>query len=176
MVKMMKFFSYSIFFIVMLIYFMPKVNAYYFLENELKKHEVIISGEEFTDTGYSLVINHPTLSLKSIDTAKAGVVDVKIYALYNSINISEIYLSSMASTFIPLKIQNLNISYSIIDPLNINGVAYGEFGEIRAKFDLMKMAARVILSPSKLMLKKYTKTLRNFKKSKSGEYIYEKNI
>ena len=176
MVKLMKFFAYIAFFIFILIYFMPKISTYYFLENQLKKYDVIISGEELIDTGYSLKIKHGTVSIKAVDGAKVSDIDVQIYAFYNSVNINNIYLSSMASTFIPLKVEKANIVYSVIDPLNINAMAYGEFGEIRAKFDLLERILRVKLTPSKLMLKKYQKTLKNFKKSKKGEYIYEKNI
>jgi len=176
MVKLMKFFAYFTFFIVSLIYFTPKISTYYFLENYIKKHGIIISGEECRDTGFSLKIDHPTLSLKSIDAAKAKDIDIKIFALYNKVNINNIYLSSMASAFMPLKIENAKLVYSIIDPLNVNGKAYGEFGEITAKFDLIKMAIVVKLTPSKLMLKKYKNTLRKFKKTKNGGYIYEKNI
>jgi len=176
MVKLIKFFAYFTFFIISLIYFTPKISTYYFLESYIKKHGIIISDEECSDTGYGLKIKHPTLSIKSIDGAKAKEIDINIFALYNKININDIYLSSMASSFMPLKVENAKLVYSIVDPLNVNGMAYGEFGEVNAKFDLTKMALTVKLAPSKLMLKKYKNTLRKFKKTKKGEYIYEKNI
>ena len=176
MVKFMKFFAYLIFFSLSIMYFMPKISVYHFLENQLKKYEVIASSEELIDTGYGLKINHATVSLKSIDAAKIGEIDIKIFALYNSINVNNIYFSSMASTFIPLKIQSAHIVYSVIDPLNVNAMAYGEFGEVNAKFDLLEMKLIVTLTPSKLMFKKYPNTLKKFKKLKTGGYIYEKNI
>lgn len=176
MVKVVKFFAYFGFFIISLIYFMPKKNIYYFIETELKKYDVVLSKEQLVDTGYSLNINHATLSMKSIDAAKANQIDIKLYALYNSINVDNIYLSSMAAAFIPLKIQNASVSYSIIDPLNINAKAYGEFGEVNVKVDLLERKLKLILNPSKLMLNKYKNTLKKLKKLKIGVYVYEKNI
>jgi len=176
MVRILKFFAYTIFFVLMLIYMLPEVSIYNYVEQQLKKYDVIISGEELIDTGFSLQINHSTLSLKSVDGAKATQINISIFTLYNSINIDNIYLSSMASTFIPLNIENAKVLYSIINPLNIKARAYGEFGEVSAKFDIVKRILRVKLYPSKLMLKKYRNTLKNFKKSKDGVYIYEKNI
>ncbi|PHS56726.1 MAG: hypothetical protein COB17_08455 [Sulfurimonas sp.] len=176
MVRLMKFFAYFLFFILMLMYMIPKTSIYHYAEHQLKKFDLIISGEELIDTGFSLQVNNASLSLKSVDMAKVAEMSISIFALYNSINIDNIYLSSMASSFIPLKIQNAKITYSIIDPVNVNAKAYGEFGGINAKFNLVKRLLRLELSPSKIMLKKYQSTLKNFKKSKDGVYIYEKNI
>ncbi len=176
MVKISRFFAYVSFFILSLMYFAPKISMYYFLEKQLQNYELIISNEECIDTGYALDIKHATVSLKSIDAAKIAEINIKIFAFYNSINVNDIYLSSMASSFVPLKIENVNIVYSVIDPTNILATSYGEFGEIDAKFDLLEMKFRAILTPSKLMLSKYKNTLRKFKKLKTGGYLYEKNI
>lgn len=176
MVKLSRFFAYFAFFILFLMYFTPKISIYYLLEDQLKNYDLIISSEESKDKGYALNIKHATVSLKSIDAAKIGEINIKIFAIYNSVSIENIYLSSMASSFIPLKVQNANIVYSIIDPTNLNAMAYGEFGEVNAKFDLLEKKISVVLTPSKLMLKKHQKTLKKFKKLKTGGYLYEKNI
>jgi len=176
MVKLLKFLSYSLLFIIALIYFIPKISIYYFLETELKKFDTIVSKEELIDTGYSLKVKDATISLKSVDTAKISELDAKLFIVYNMINVNNIYLSSVASTYVPLKIENLKILYTVINPINLEAKAYGEFGEIYARVNLLESTLYVRLTPSKLMLKKYQRTLKMFKKSKKGLYIYEKNI
>jgi len=87
MVKVQKYFAYFIFFILALIYFMPKTNIYYFIEKELKNHEIIISNEELQESSFNLHITGGTLSVKSVESANIAQADMKIYGFYNSVEL-----------------------------------------------------------------------------------------
>jgi hypothetical protein len=176
MVKVGRFFAYFFFFILALVYFTPKVNAYYFLEQELKSYSVVISDEKVKDSGFSLNITDATVSVKSVDGAKVSSADVKIFVFYNSINVKDITLSSIANSFMPLQIQSLSAKYSVFNPLNVVAVCIGDFGEASANINIIDRVVNVKIKPSQSMLKEYKNTLKNLKKSESGEYIYEKNI
>jgi len=176
MVRIMKFFAYTLFFISMLIYFMPKINAYYLLENTLKENSIIISDEELTDNGFSLDITNASVFVKSIKSANIQNINIKIFGFYNKISLKNITLSKTMKSFIPLHVEDLNIDYSIITPFSVNLNGVGEFGTFTAIFNIDKDSIKLQLNPSKTMLNNYKSTLKNLVKSENGEYIYEKNI
>ncbi len=174
--KLMKFFAYAFFFIVALMYFAPKVSAFYFLEEQLKPYGVIISSEKLNDTGFSLDIEDAVISFKSIESAKLTRANINVFVLYNTIHVEDITLSDTAASFVPLGIQKGDIRYSIVDPLHVQGEVLGDFGEADIVYDILQRSVYVTLKPSKLMLNKYRSTLRNFKKDENGEYVYEKTF
>ena len=176
MVKVQRFFAYFIFFIFALIYFVSKISIYYFVEKELKNYEIIISNEELQESSFNLHITGGTLSVKSVESANIGQADMKTYGLYNSIELQEIVLSKTVSSFVPSKIKNATVSYTLFNPTNIQIKASGEFGEADAEYNLLNKTLYLKLKPSKKMLTRYKSTLNNLKESENGEYIYEKNI
>ena len=176
MVKIKKFIAYLIFFILALMFFTPKISIYYFLENELKKYDLIISNEELSDSGFNLSITDAIVSVKSIESANISKINVKIYGIYNSVILQDILLSSTASAFIPLNIQKADISYTIFGPLNIKAHFTGEFGAADAKINILDRTLHLELIPSKIMLQDYSSTLDNLSKSENGEYIYDTNF
>jgi hypothetical protein len=95
---------------------------------------------------------------------------------YNSVKLTNIKLSSLVESYLPSKIDSLNITYTIFNPLYITADGVGEFGEASAEVNLLDRNASVVLKPSKVMFTKYKKSLRMFKKSKNGEYVYAKTF
>ena len=176
MVKLLKFLAYSLFFIFALIYFLPKQSLYYFAEQELQKQEIILSNEEIVEKIFSLELQHGTLSYKSIPSAKAAKIDIKLLAFYNVINIDDIHVSSVASTFIPLNIKNIELKQTLLNPFNLFLKAHGEFGEAKGVLHILDQNISLILKPSPLMLKKYSSTLHQLKKNEKGEYQYDQTF
>lgn len=176
MVKLLKTFGYILFFICALVFFMPKTSLYHYAEKELEKHKVVFSNEQALDSGLSLKLSDVDISYESIESANVEVVDVKLFLLYNTISIHNIILSDMAASFIPVKVESLEVHYSIVNPLYITANASGEFGEASAKVNILDRNATLLLNPSPLMKKKYSSTLRKLKKNNQGEYRYAKNF
>ena len=174
--KLALFFAYVLFFILALMYFTPKSNLYFALENELKKHDVIISNESVIDNGFSLELQNAQLFFKSIKSADIEVVNIKIFGIYNSLSMSGIRLSQTLSSFTPLKIDEVIISHSIFNPINIKLYELGENGEAKGSFNLLDMALHIVFEPSKMMLKEHKNSLREFKKSEDGGYVYDKTF
>jgi len=171
-----KFFAYTAFFLLSLMYFTPKASVYYFLEKEAKKFDVVISKEEVIDSGFSLGIKDAEVSVKAIESANISMTDINIFGVYNSINLEEIILSNTAKSFIPLHVKSASVKYTIFDPIHVNAKADGEFGELDATFNVLERTLHVRLLPSTKMTKSYRSTLRNFKKDENGEYVYDKNF
>lgn len=176
MVRITKFFTYSLFFILVLMYFMPKVNTYYLLEQELKKYDVVVNSEQAKDTGFALNIKDSSIFVKSTQSANVEDIKIRVFVLYNKIKIKNIKFSKTMKSFIPLHVDRISIKHSILNPLIVNIDGVGKLGEFEGKFHLLDRNLYISLKPSKIMLQKYKSTLKKFKKSENGSYIYEKNI
>jgi len=153
---------------------MPKISTYYLLEHEILKYKIMLSNEELHDNGFSLDIENFDIYYNEIESASVETLNVKIFALYNSIHVENLVLSSLASSFFPTKIENLHISYSIFNPLNIFAKADGEFGNAKANFYILDKNVSVSVMPSNLMLKEYKPTLQKMTKQEDGGYRYDK--
>lgn len=176
MVKIVKIFGYIVFFVLSLIYFIPKLSVYYFVEKELKKQEIILSKEELLENIFSLELNHPEFSYKGIESAKAQSINMNFFLVYNVISAKNIEFSDIASSFIPLKVDNAQVQYTIFDPLNISLKASGEFGELDSNINVLDKNVTMKLIPSELMLESYKRTLKKLNKNENGEYTYAKTF
>lgn len=174
--KLLKFVAFLLFFIFALILFVPKESFYYLLEQNLKKFDLIISNEKLEDKIVSLDIQNLDISAKGIESLKIKEANIKILALYNSIELENIKLSSLVETYLPAKIEKIDIYYTIFNPLLLQADGHGEFGDARVEVHLLDKSVTLQLKPSKVMFGKYRNTLREFKKSKNGEYLYEKSL
>ena len=176
MVKLLKFFAYMLFFVLALIYFLPKAALYFYAEQELQKKRLILSKEEVVDSGFSLKVKHAEVTFDSIESASVEEIDVKVFLLYNALHIQNIELSSMDASFVPLHIESADIKYTIFNPLKISGDALGAFGEVNADVNLLERSVTLLLKPSALMLQKYQSTLQTFQRDQNGEYRYVKTF
>ena len=172
MVKIGKFFAYLLFFLVALMYFMPKESIYYFAEKELQKQGVVIAHEEVKDTGFSLELRHLDIYVQSIESASVKELDISLFGLYNGVSAEGIELSSALSSMLPTKIQKATLRYTMLHPLNVELNAVGAFGQLHATLNLKERKIRALLQPSSIMKRNYRQALRNFKKQANGEYEY----
>lgn len=173
MKKIALFFLYLILFFAALLFFTPKENLYYFGEEQLKSLGVVIGGEEAVDHGFSLSISHATLYVKKIRSAQVEKLDALILGLYNKISIENIVLDPAVEQFFPPEISHVNITHSLLSPLQIHGDAEGDFGSATAQINLADRNGTLIMVPSKMMRSRFRNTLRQLKKSKAGDYYYE---
>ena len=174
--KLLLFLAYFMFFILALIYFAPKESIYFALENTMKPQGFILSEEKLEDKGFALNIEEAKLSIKSIDSADIKNIKVRTFGLYNSISCSDIELSKVYQSFLPLHVDSINVVYSVINPLNVKIYAQGEFGVSESTFNLSDSVLHVELKPSDVMLHKYKQSLREYTKNENGEFIYDKTF
>ena len=176
MVRLLYFVAYSLFFIFALLFFIPKVSLYHQLEKELQKQKLVFSNEEAIDKPFALTLHDIDVSYDSIESAKVQNAEIALFVIFNHINIENIELSDMAASFLPLKIESLDIKYTLLNPLKIFGSSRGEFGEASATLNILDRNISVIVVPSELMKKNYAKTLRTLKKNAEGSYEYAKTF
>ncbi len=173
MKKLRNFFLYALLMLAALMLFTPKVNLYYQAEQLLKPYEVVISGEEVRDSGFWLDISDATLYVKQIESAEAKHVKIKLFGLYNALSVDGVMLSSAVAQFLPQEIEQINVRYSIIDPLHVHLDAVGDFGTATATVSIMERKMRALIEPSKIMTSRFAHTLRTLKKDEAGGYVYE---
>ncbi|MFK5937060.1 MAG: hypothetical protein QM497_01575 [Sulfurimonas sp.] len=176
MVRVFKILAYILFFILAVVYFMPKSNLYYFAEQELQKQKVVISDETTQEEMFSLELQNAVLSYASVDVATISKADIGLFVLYNTITLHDVNLSSMASAFVPLHVNTLEVKYTILNPLTIYMHSKGAFGEADAMLHIKDRNITILLKPSSLMQKQYVNSMRKLKKNNNGEYEYAKNF
>ncbi|WP_373003698.1 hypothetical protein [Sulfurimonas sp.] len=174
--KISIFFAYTLFFMLALMYFTPKDSIYFSFEEKIKQVDVVISNEQVKDSGFTLNITDADISFKSISSAKVSKTSVTIFALYNSVNLKGITLSSTAKSFAPLNIESVNVVYSIFNPLYATIEAVGEFGELEGEFNIADNSLHLKLKPSQEMLKSYQNSLKQLSKTKNGDFVYDKTF
>ena len=176
MVKVLKYIGYVLFFITMLLFFLPKINLYYLAQQEMQKYEVNISQAKIEEKAFGLEMEHITITYKGIESAEIQKLESAFYLFYNTLNVYSIELSALVESYLPRKIKKLQVIYSVLQPLQINFEAEGEFGFAEGTFTIATRALLVHLKPSKIFLKEYKNSLRVLKKSENGEYYYEKSF
>ena len=176
MVKIYKFIAYTLFFIVMSVLFLPKENLFFFLEKELVQKQIYISKEVLKEEAFGLEIKDMMLSYEGIDIVKVNKTEIETFLFYNTVFMQGGELSPLLSHYWPRKIESCRVVYSVTDPFVVKAVAKGDFGVIHAWYDIKTTILKVSLKASTLMLKKYQKSLRYFKRAKNGEYSYEKSL
>ncbi len=173
MKKIALFLFYVALFFGALLFFTPKVNLYFFLEEQIKPFEVVIASEEAVDRGFSLELNHAQLYVKKIKSADIATVELTLLGFYNALTADKIVLDSAVEQFFPPVINRIEIGQTIFSPFQLSGRAVGDFGEAVATVDLLERNASILLTPSKLMSSRYKKTLRELKRTKEGAYRYD---
>jgi len=171
--KIRNFFLYLMLFVGALMFFTPKVQLYYALEKELKEYGVIVSSEKVDDTGLRLSIFGADLYVQGILSAHIQEVNVGLFGLYNSVSIKSIELAKTFRAMVPTKIEHAELTYSIISPLKVQVAAEGDFGEIRGYVDVVERLVHIELTASKLMKRRYSRSLKQFKKLETGGLEYE---
>lgn len=174
--RSLKYIGYTIFFVLALIYFTPKVAIYYLLEEKLNPYGIVIGDEKPQDNGLYLDVKDAVIFVKEVETAKISKIKIKIFGLYNSIDLKNIKLSTATSSLTPTKISEIYLSHSIFNPLYININSSGEFGKFKASFNLLNLNLHLNLEASDIMKKDFKSTLKSLKRLDTGVYTYDKTF
>jgi len=174
--KILKFLLFFFFFIFALIAFMPKESFYFLLEKELKEFEIVISNEALHENLFSLNVQNLELNTKGIESAVARNAEITLLLFYNSIDLEDVQISSLIDAYAPSKVDTLEISYTILNPLVVYAKASGDFGEAKITFEFLERKLQAIVKPSKVMLTQYQKSMRMLQKDENGEYVYAKTF
>jgi hypothetical protein len=135
--------------LILLWLFAPKVELYYLLEKSLKEKSIIISNESISDTWYGLKIENAELYVAGAKVAKVAELNFNFFLFYNTLKINEITMDKSLSNMAPKAINNLDLVYSILNPLNVKLDGTGSFGILDGAVALIDKKSRNFISCSK---------------------------
>ena len=159
---MKKFFIFCIGLFIGILVFMPKDNLYYTIQKYLSKENIYINSD---------IKNSFNLNLKNGDIYENGVNFAKFQQIkiYPFIIFNQIKAKNITIEFQNLKINNLKITYSIINPIKIYIKGISNFGKIEGEINLIKKFVKVYI------LNLTNNNLKNFlQKDKKGYFYYAK--
>ena len=165
--------SYLLLVLLLVIFFSPKTNLFYKAEEILQSYKVTVSAEKLTDSGFNFKINDGIIYFDDLVVAKIEEISITPLLVYNNIKVLPFTLSKDMKQFIPLKIETLYIKHTILNPLHVSIKSSGDFGSLSGDIAIMDRNVSLILTPSKLLLKKKPFWLRKMKKDSQGGYRYE---
>ena len=157
---MKKFFIFLIGLIIGLTVFMPKKSLYFTLQHFLQKEKIYINSE-INSNIISLNLKNGTIFYKGIDAIKFKDIVIYPFLLFNNIKANNINID-----FENLNINNLDLAYSIINPLKIYIKGDSNFGKIDGVVDLVNRKIKVYI------LNLNNSTLKAILKKDKKEYFY----
>ncbi|MDQ7067485.1 MAG: hypothetical protein Q9M40_05690 [Sulfurimonas sp.] len=152
--KLSRFLAYTLFFIFALMLFVPKTSLYYLLEEKLKEFHIVISKESLDETLFSLGVDNLEISVKEIEAGVVKEADIRLLVFYNSLSLKDIQLSSLVESYLPSKLQALEVTYTPFNPLVLSIEAEGEFGVLHAEYEILQNSISARLEPTNIMLAK----------------------
>jgi len=171
--KLGKFFGYTLVFVLLVLFFLPKRQLYYEAEKLLQKEGIVLSGEQAHDTGLGLTVTDGSLYFKDLRVAQLNAISVTPLLLYNSISVTPFRLSPAMKSFLPESIEGVTVRYTVFDPLHIVIEAEGAFGSLSGTIGLADRKIGLDLVPSKELRSLRPFWLKEFKPTKEGGYRYD---
>lgn len=159
----MKFLTIILSFFIGLIIFMPKENLFFTLQKELKKENIFIN----TKTSSNLIdlkLDNSKIFVNKINIANIESIKITPLLFFNKIDLKNIKID-----FNHLNIDNLNLTYSVLTPFNVDIKGSSNFATIKGFIDLKNRNMKIYL------LNLTNKTIKSFlKKDKKGYFYAQK--
>ena len=142
-----------------ILFFMPKKEIYYKLEEKLAEKSIKINEASIEEGLFSLNISNAEIYVKGIKMATVENLDFFTLLLYTNIEVENFFIDETLANRLPTKINQVLFSHIGLDPLNIKIVGKGDFGGVDGKIDLNKKVLRVDFNDSKA-IKEFKPRLR----------------
>jgi hypothetical protein len=139
------------------------------------KKEIILFGEQILSVYKINIVKQPDdtkIYYDDIFVAKVKIIEVNLMMYNNAINIKDIKIDKDYEVFVPTKIDNVDITYNLLEPTFVHLTSKGQFGEVNASYNILNASVYIQLAPSNILLNNKD-VMNNFVKTKNG-YIYEK--
>jgi len=151
--------------------FMPKVDLYYSLENKLVKKGIVINEKSIDESVFSLSLKESDIYAEGINLVKLNKINIFTLLFYSSINVNGINIDESLKSFIPVTVEKLIASHSILSPRKVFITIVGNFGVADGIVDLKKKIIRLDFSDTNEL----NNLKKQLKKDKKGWY-YEKSF
>ena len=164
-------------FLIVLVLFLPKEQLFIKFVNQLYKEHIYLKDYKYSDELFTSNISNMTINYDGINIAKISNSRFDMFLVYNNIDINNISLDESLNAFVPSNIKNININYSILDPLYVNASVLSKLYSIKIQFDIVNLKLNAKFKTSKFFRKKYKKLLRELNYDKTiKDYTYEHKL
>jgi hypothetical protein len=153
-----------------IIVFMPKKELYYLLEHQIVKYNVKLNEKTITDTLFGLDLNKVDVYMSGINLAQISNIKFITFLFYNKVNLNQLKIDNSLKSVVPLNIKDINITYSIVSPMQLDISADGDFGEVKGYLDINRTIHLDFIKVGNIKSLK-----KELKKNKNGWY-YENRI
>ena len=142
-----------------IIVFMPKTQAYYYLEHMLNEKGVAVGNEQIDEKIPSINIMHPVAYFQGVDIARVANIKVTPLLFVNSLEADDIELLNIAKKFANIHITALKAKQVIAKPFIVKINANGNFGEAQGVIDLKNRVIHIDITDAKdiASIKKFLK-------------------
>jgi len=149
--------------------FMPKQELYYALEHQLSKNSIEINEKDIKENLFGLKIDGATIFYDEVSLAKVSNISFATFLFYTKLNISNIDIDDTFKSMVPFKLNDINITYSILTPAKANIYTSGDFGNAVGYIDVNRTIHLDFMDTQNIK-----KIQKDLKKSKNGWYYESK--
>jgi len=175
--KLLKYLLLIFIFVESIVLFMPKERLFNALLFELDSNKINLKSYSFSDDLFSIDLNNINILYDNIDIANTSNIKAISYIFHNEINVNDIKIDNSLNSILPSKVDNVNIVYSILNPLFIDIRIYSSLYKATGYIDVLKKKLIMNINLSKQFKSKYPKIMRQLKYDKNTkEYIYEYSL
>lgn len=172
MKKVFKSLAIVVVFILSFTFFLSKENLYYQLEQTIQKHHLIIDGEKLQENTFGLVVQdlnilYNQLSLINIQNAK-----LNLFGVYNHLELANIKPLGFAKEFIVGDAIEINLTYWILNPLNLQIKGNVDKYEVSGNYSWWNKTL-ILHLPKEMPI---APMMARFVKLVDGEYVYEQKF
>jgi len=174
-----KYILYSCFFVFAIIAFLPKEELYYFAAQKLKEEKIDFSHKIIQDKLYGMAIEELHIFYSDIDLVQIEKLKLNLFFFYNNLVINSVHLNNTAAKFAPKGLKDINVVYTVFDPLKINIDGRFNGGTIQGSINLLSKTLVLDLFTSKSFKKNYRNIVKQLKYNKESStkqedhYSYE---
>jgi hypothetical protein len=148
---------------------MPKQELYYALEHQLSKNSIEINEKDIKENLFGLKIDGATIFYDEVSLAKVSNISFATFLFYTKLNISNIDIDDTFKSMVPFKLNDINITYSILSPTKANIYTSGDFGDAIGYIDINRTIHLDFVDT-----KNIKKIQKDLKKGENGWYYESK--
>jgi len=151
-----------------LLFFMPKQELYYKLEESLAKQDVRINEQHIDEGLFSLSLENADVYVKGIKVAHVKKLTFFTLLFYSEVKVKGVMLEESLKAVAPRQMDSAVARYSILSPLEAKVEARGSFGTIAGEVNLSKRILHLDFIEAKKI-----ETLKNLLKKGEKGWYYE---
>lgn len=162
---------YVLYIFLIVLIFVPKEKLFYTIETWLAQEHLYITDETLNDRLIFLDAQNARIVLDNLEVASVENIRITPWILFNRLSVSSVDVSSQYRSLFPGKIDEMELTYSILHPLSVQIHARGDFGECRGAVDLVEQKVRVVFDATQ-ELRKFPMLVYKLHREEEG-LVYE---